>query len=250
MGDDGGPDFGDLGGLLFGYILYREMRDGRLDGDGILRAGCLLALIVGAVLGGGLLLIGLVASAQPYGSDLSPRRPPAPYATPRPAVVPPVTVPPTERPAPTSDPSAAGPSAAAPATSRPTPLPGIGTRVPAGDGWAVTVTRVERWRPGSYDEPGWRLLVVRLKVRLPAVDDGCVFPSSFWLQARSGRTYEAFEWPVWEPQLFECADYHRPTTAQGWVTFEVRDADARGLVLETCLPELFTCETPLRIRLR
>jgi hypothetical protein len=245
MNDDGGPDFGDLGGLLFGYILYREMRDGRLDGDGILRAGCLLVLVLGAVLGGGLLLIGLVASAQPYGSDFSPRRTPAPYATPRPAIVPPVTTRPTERPVTT-----AAPAPAAPSAPRPTPLPGIGTRVPAGDGWAVTVTKVERWRPRSYAEPGWRLLAVRVKVRMPAVDAGCAFPSSFWLEARNGRIYEAFEWPVREPQLFECSDYHRRTTAQGWVTFEVRDADAKGLVLETCLPELFSCEAPVRIRLR
>ena len=103
-----------------------------------------------------------------------------------------------------------------------------------------------RW----YDEPGWRLLTVRVKVNLPAVEYECAWESSFSLEARSGRTYEGFEWQDRrEPALFACADYHRPTTDAGWVTFEIRDADAKGLVLSVCLPSFSGCESPALIRL-
>ena len=85
---------------------------------------------------------------------------------------------------------------------------------------------------------------------MPAVDDGCGWGDSFWLLAKSGRTYEGWlDQVVREPELFACADYHRATTAAGWVTFEVRDADAKGLVLHACLPAYGSCETPAVIRL-
>ena len=249
--DDGGFDFGDLGALLFGFLVYREIRDGRLDPDPIIRAGCLLVLVVGAVLGGGLLLLGFLASAQPYGSDFAPRYTLAPYATQRPAIVAPATLRPTTRPTPvpTATPTPA-PTPKPTPTPRPTPLPGIGTRVALGGGWAVTVTKVERWRPAWYDEPGWRLLTVRVKVNLPAVEYECAWGSSFSLVAETGATYEGFEWQDRRaPELFACADYHRPTTDAGWVTFEVRDEDAKGLLLHACLPGFGWCEAPAVIRL-
>jgi len=66
-----------------------------------------------------------------------------------------------------------------------------------------------------------------------------------------GRAYQGrLDQQLREPQLFECADYHRPTMAAGWVTFEVRDADAKGLLLYTCLGTFGSCETPALIRLR
>jgi hypothetical protein len=114
----------------------------------------------------------------------------------------------------------------------------------------VTVTKVQRWRPSWYREPGWRLITAYVKVRMPAVDGGCVWGDMLWLEARSGRTYQGWlDQPLREPQLFACGDFHRATTAAGWVTFEIRDADAKGLVLEACMPELFSCETPATIRL-
>ena len=88
-----------------------------------------------------------------------------------------------------------------------------------------------------------------MKVNLPAVEYECAWESSFQLEARSGRTYEAFGLDRREPALFACADYHRPTTDGGWLTFEVRDADAKGLVLQACLPSFSGCESPLVIRL-
>jgi hypothetical protein len=247
MGDDNGHDPFDLGQLLFGYLVYREIRDGRLDGDAILRAGCLLVLLVGAVLGGGLLLIGAFAAPQ-YGGGYAPYETPFTYPTEQPAIVPPVSI----RPAPTVRPTPTPtPSPTPKPTPRPSPLPGIGTRVPAGDGWAVTVTKVQRWRPSWYREPGWRLITVYLKVRMPAVEYACAWGDAFWVEARSGRTYQGWlDQQVREPQLFACADYHRATTDTGWVTFEVRDADAKGLVLYACLPAYSWCETPAGIRLK
>ena len=243
MGDDNDPN--DLAGLLFGYLVYREIRDGRLDADSVIRAGCLVALVIGAVIGGGLLLVGAFATPQ-YGGGYVPVETLAPLATVRPAIVAPATARPTTRPTPVPMPT---PSPTP--TPKPTPLPWIGKRVPAGDGWAVTVTKVERWRPSWYDEPGWRLLTANVKVRLPAVDDGCAWGDSFWLEAKSGRTYQGWlDQVVREPELFACADYHRVTAAAGWVTFEVRDADAKGLVLSACLPAYSSCEAPAVIRLK
>lgn len=242
MGDDDGPDYGDLAGLLFGYLVYREIRDGRLDPDPLIRLGCLVGLAVGAVLGGILLLAGL--GAPRYDGGSIPYRTLAPVPTGLPAIVIPVTPAPTPR-------STPGPTPAATPTARPTPLPGIGTRVALGGGWAVTVTKVQRWRPAWYREPGWRLVTVHVKLRMPAVDFACAWGDGFWLEARSGRTYQG--WWDWQdgraPELSACADYHRPTTAQGWITFEVRDADAKGLVLTTCRPD-GPCDAPARIRLR
>lgn len=242
MGDDDGLDHGDLAGLLFGYLVYREIRDGRLDPEPLVRLGCLVGMVVAAGLGAILLLAGI--SAPRYDGAWVPPRTLAPLPTERPAIVVPVT----PRPAPTLRPT---PTPTPRPTPAPTPLPGIGTRVTAGDGWAITVTKVQRWRPSWYREPGWRLVTVHVKVRMPAVDTECVWGDMFWLEARSGRRYQGWlDQRLREPQLFDCADYHRPTTAQGWVTFEIRDTDAKGLILEACMPELFTCESPARIRLR
>jgi hypothetical protein len=247
MGDDDHDPF-DLGQLLFGYLVYREIREGRLDGDTILRAGCLLVLLVGAVLGGGLLLVGGLSTSHD-GGGAYPYETAAPHPTGRPAIVVPATPRPTVRPASTAKPT---PTPTAKPTPQPTPkpLPGIGNRVAAGEGWAVTVTRVQRWRPGWYDEPGWRLLTAYVKVRMPADDSRCAWGDSFWVEARNGRTYVGeVDWGLRDPSLHACADYHRPTTVSGWVTFEIRDADAKGLVLFACLPLFASCETPAAIRL-
>jgi hypothetical protein len=223
-------DHSDLGGLLFGYLVYREIRDGRLDAGGILRAGCIVTLVVGAVLGGVLLLAVALTPRFDPGSGIQ-------YGVPAaPAYIAPVELPPAATLRPTPEPTAVP-------TPKPTPLPGIGTRVVAGDGWAVTVTKVQRWRPGWYDEPGWRLITAYLKVRMPAAENECAWGDMFTLTARSGRTYQGFQdQQLREPQLFACSDYHRPTTVAGWVTFEVRDADAKGLVLTACPGDLFGCE--------
>ncbi len=239
----------DLGQLLFGYLVYREIRDGRLDGDAILRAGCLLFLLAGAVLGGGLLLVGAFATPQ-YGGGY-PYETPFTYPTQQPAFVPPATARPAAAPTPAARPTPTPTPAPTPKpTPKATPLPGIGRTVPAGDGWAVTVTKVARWRPGWYSEPGWRLITAYVRVRMPAVAYECAWGDTFWLEATSGRTYQGrLDQQVREPQLFACSDYHRRTTAAGWLTFEVLDVDARGLVLSTCLPACASCERPAVIRL-
>ena len=245
MGDDNDPF--DLGQLLFGYLVYREIRDGRLDADGIIRAGCLIVLLVGAVIGGGLLLAGAFATPQ-YGGGYVPVETAAPYPTQLPAIVALATPRPTVRPTPSAKPTPT-PTPTPKPTPKPSPVPVIGKRVVAGDGWAVTVTKVERWRPSWYREPGWRLLTAYVKVHMPAVDDGCAWGDTFWLEAKSGLTYQGWlDRVVREPELFACADYHRATTAAGWVTFEVRDADAKSLVLHACLPAYSSCETPVVIR--
>ena len=232
MDDD---DHSDLGALLFGYLVYREIRDGRLEAGDVFRAGCIVTLVVGAVLGGVILLA--VASMPRYqpATGLQYDLPTAP------GYLAPVVQPPEPR---TSVATSAGRLEPTPLpTPKPTPLPGIGTRVVAGHGWAVTVTKVQRWRPGWYDEPGWRLITAYLEVRMPAAENECAWGDMFTLTARSGRTYQGFQdQQLREPQLFACSDYHRPTTAAGLVTFEVRDADAKGLVLTACPGDLFGCE--------
>ena len=150
------------------------------------------------------------------------------------------------RPAATATPS---PTPAAP-TPKPKPLPGIGKKVAVGDGWWVRVDKVARWRPSWYREPGWRLVTAYVTVGMPAVEDGCAWGDMFFVTAPSGRTYQGFlDQRLREPQLFDCADYHRRTQAKGWVTFEVRDKDAKGLVLTSCVPEMFGCDDGPRIRL-
>jgi len=82
-----------------------------------------------------------------------------------------------------------------------------------------------------------------LHARNPAAEGGCVWGSAFWLQAGSGRTYQYFErLEHREPQLLACTDYHRVTTDSGWLTFEVRDADAEALVFHACVDTL--CDRP------
>jgi hypothetical protein len=73
-------------------------------------------------------------------------------------------------------------------------------------------------------------------------------PSGSW--RRAGAPTKA-GWTRWfgNRKLLACADYHRATTAAGWVTFEVRDADAKGLVLHACQPAFYSCERPAVVRL-
>ncbi len=85
MGDDDHDPF-DLGQLLFGYLVYREIRDGRLDADQVIRAGCLVILLIGAVLGGGALLVGTFAAPHDGGSYV-PFETPFTYPTEQPAFV-------------------------------------------------------------------------------------------------------------------------------------------------------------------
>ena len=87
------------------------------------------------------------------------------------------------------------------------------------------------------------------EIREGRLQDECAWGSSFQLEARSGRTYEAYGFDRREPALFACADYHRPTTDAGWLTFEIRDADAKGLLLLACLPWFSGCEAPAVIRI-
>jgi hypothetical protein len=65
-GDDRhhGPDQSDLMAALFGYMLYREMREGRLDPDEVWRAGCGLVAIAGAI---GLVLLAIAGLMSPQG---------------------------------------------------------------------------------------------------------------------------------------------------------------------------------------
>jgi hypothetical protein len=112
------------------------------------------------------------------------------------------------------------------------------------------VDKVQRWRPSWYHEPGWRLISAYVTVGMPAAELVCAFPDMFFVTARSGRVYTGWAESGRDPQLFDCADYHRRTQAKGWVTFEVRDKDAAGLVLTSCVPESFGCDDGPRIRLK
>jgi hypothetical protein len=249
FGNDGGGDGGDdngfgLGQLLFGLWMWREIDAGRIDPGCIFKT---LGLIV-LVLGGGFLVLLAIASASVprYGGSLDYSTPYA-WPTEAPAAVPAWTPRPTRTPAATATPS---PTPAASPTPKPKPLPGIGKKVAANDGWWVRVDKVARWRPSWYREPGWRLVTAYVTVGMPAVEDGCAWGDMFFVTAPSGREYQGFlDQRLREPQLFDCADYHRRTQAKGWVTFEVRDKDAKGLVLTSCVPEMFGCLDGPRIRL-
>ena len=241
--DDGGDDNGlGLGELLFGLWLWRELDSGRIDAGCIFRALGLIVLVLG---GGFLLLLAIVgASAPRYDGSLH-YGTPYEWPTEVPAYVAPVWTP---EPARTPEP-AATPSPTPAATPKPTPLPRIGDKVAAGDGWWVRVDKVGRWRPSWYREPGWRLVTAYVTVGMPAVEDGCAWGDMFFVTAPSRRIYTGWTEGDREPHLFECTDYHRRTQARGWVTFEVRDKDAKGLVLTSCVPEMFGCDDGPRIRL-
>ena len=114
------------------------------------------------------------------------------------------------------------------ATPKPTPVPRIGAEVPAGAGWWVRVDKVERWRPSWYHERGWRLISAHITVGMPADEYQCAWSDMFIVTAPSGREYTGWQDSGREPRLFECGDYHRRTQGKGWVTFEVRDKDARA----------------------
>jgi hypothetical protein len=245
MNDKGhGPDSNDLFGLLFGYIVYREIRDGRLDPDDVFRAGCVVTLIAAAGLGLLLLVAGSMTTSGPGTSyDWPLRTAPAVVAPFRTVTPRPVPVVPTMRPSPTPSP-----------TPTPTPMPGVGERVDWGDGWAITVTKVERWKPSWYRQPGWRLITAKLKVGMPGAELDCLYGWMFRLKTQGERTYEG--WGRYEPgrsrtpYLGACSDYHRPTTGSGWVTFEIRDEDRKGLVLSVCPEDSFgSCDDPVRIQL-
>ncbi len=132
---------------------------------------------------------------------------------------------------------------------KPTPIPGIGRKVDAGDGWWVRVDKVRRWKPSWYRQPGWRLVTAYVTVRMPASDGICVLGNDVRLTARSGNQYWGWIENTREPTLYACPDYHRRTTAKGWLTFEVRDKDAKGLVLRVCPDIVGPCERPAMIRI-
>ena len=245
MGDDD-DDQSDLAGLLFGYLIYREIREGRLDGDGILRAGCLLVLLVGALLGGGLLIVGGLSTPQYRGGTVPVRdRGPGPdraagdrragdWRTDR------STCALREPDAETHVDSEADAEAApgnrqarrrrrrlgghrhGSAAVAPQLVPRAGLEARHGVREGPDAGRSDRVRLG-------RLLLARGEERAHVRG-----PDGFGPR---------------DPSLFACADYHRPTTAAGWVTFEIRDADAKGLVLFACLPAFASCEKPAQIRL-
>lgn len=219
--DDHGPDWNDYASLLFGYLVYREVRDGRLDLERVTVAGCRLLAII--LLVGGAFAVLLWLPSLFYGGGRGAlvvptgTLRPTPTATVRPTPTPMAT--PTPRPTPTPTPT-------------PIPVAKIGQTVMTDDGWAIRVRKVERWRPSWYDEPGWRLITVYVTVGMPAAEDGCIFPDSFYVEATDGETYQGWiDFQHRMPHLFECTDYHRPTTTNGWVTFEVRDKHAKGLLL-------------------
>jgi len=239
-GGDGGHDdrgFG-LGQLLFGLWLWRELDSGRLDAGQVFRALFLIAAVIG---GGVLVLLAIVGATMPrYDGSVGL---PAPYAWPTeaPALAPAWTPGPASTPAPTATPSP---------TPKPTPLPGIGRKVAAGAGWWVRVDKVGRWRPSWYHQPGWRLITAYITVGMPAVEYECAWGDMFFVTAPGGREYQGFlDQRLREPRLFGCTDYHRRTQVKGWVTFEVRDKDAKGLVLMSCVPEMLGCIDGPRIRL-
>ena len=247
FGNDGGGDGGDdngfgLGQLLFGLWLWREIDAGRIDPGCIFKTLGLIVLVLG---GGFLVLLAIAGASVPrYGGSFDYSTPYA-WPTEAPAFVPAWT----PRQAPTSAPTAT-PSPTPAATPKPKPLPGIGKKVAAEDGWWVRVDKVGRWRPSWYHEPGWRLVTAYVTVGMPAVEYACAWGDMFFVTAPSGRTYQGFlDQRLREPQLFACSDYHRRTQAKGWVTFEVRDKDAKGLVLTSCVPEMFGCTDGPRIRL-
>ena len=222
------------------------MQSGRIDAGCIFRAVALIALVLG---GGFLLLVAIGSMVAPrYEGTIDPWSPAPTYL---PAVVPPdSTQAPTLtfQPSPTPTPRPT-PTPAPAATPKPKPLPRIGDKVSSGDGWWVRVDKVERWRPSWYREPGWRLISAYVTVGMPAVENEFVWGDMFFVTAPSGREYQGGLVDGREPRLFAWSDYHRPTQAKGWVTFEVRDKDAAGLVLTSCVPELFGCDDGPRIRL-
>jgi len=243
FGNDGGHDDHDgfgLGQLLFGLWLWRELDSGRLDAGGVFKA----LFVIAAVLGGGfLLLLAIIGATMPRYDGAVDLDAPYPFTTDLPAYVPVTTPRPTRATVPTAMPSPAP-------TRKPPAIPGIGKRVAAGDGWTVKADKVQRWKPSWYHEPGWRLVTVHLVIGMPATDDGCAWGDMFSLTARSGREYQGWlDQTNREPELFACTDYHRTTTAKGWVTFEVRDKDAKGLVMSFCPDVLGFCEQPARIRI-
>ena len=239
-GGDGGHDHDgfSFGQALFALWLWRELDSGRIDGGQVFKA---IAVIFLVIAGGGLLLLVIASASMPrYDSSLDPYATSA-WPTEAPAYAPAWTPRPTRTPAPTATPTP---------TPKPTPIPGIGKKVAAGDGWFVTVTKVERWKPSWYKEPGWRLITARVTVGMPAVDFDCAWSDMFSVTAPSGREYRAWIEGNREPALFACSDYHRRTTDKGWVTFEVRDADAKGLVLTFCMSSVLGCDDAPRIRLK
>ena len=226
--------------------MWRELESGRLDAGSVFKT----LFVIAAVLGGGfLLLLMVVGATMPrYDGSLDPYTPYV-WPTEAPAYAPAWTSRPTWTPAPTASPSPASPSPTPKPTPKPTPIPGVGKKVAAGDGWTVTVTKVQRWKPSWYHEPGWRLITAYVTVGMPAVDFECAWSDMFSVTAPGGREYRAWIEENREPALFACSDYHRRTTDKGWVTFEVRDADAKGLVLAFCMSSVFDCDAPPRIRL-
>lgn len=235
--DDGHHDHNgfSVGQLLVGLYLWREMEAGRLSPGDIFKT----LFVIAAVIGGGFLLLLVIAGASvaPYGGSVGAGYPYIP-ATNAPVYLPAWTPKPVWTAVPTFSPA-----------PPPTPIPGIGTRVAAGGEWTVTVDKVQRWKPSWYRQPGWQLITVYVTVRM-AADDNCVWGDMFSVTAPGGTDYQGWlDQTLREPSIFECADYHRPTTAKGWVTFEVRNEDAKGLLMTACLPEMFSCDDPAVIRI-
>lgn len=235
-----GDDDGDFGQTLFALMVWRELERGNIT------PGCIFRFFgIGlAIAGAGLLLIALIGSpATPRDVSAPWSQSPAPYVTAAPVarVTPPPAPGPTQRPA-TLPPVLATPSSPVGPTPAATPQSvAVGVLAATSDGWQVRVDKVQRWRPSWYHEPGWRLVTIYVSVRMPMLE-GCAFSDMFTLIASSGQTYSAWTYPERQPSLFACSDYHRVTWAKAWLTFEVRDADAKGLRMLACVPEMISCE--------
>ncbi len=247
----------NLGQVLFALFLWREIDAGRIDPDRLFRAGCSLVLLIGGLLLGGAVLLGVFSPSQyggyvpgqpPFATEVPgfvgvPSATPALQATPMPTATP--TAKATPRPKATPKPK---PTPKPTAKPTPRPLPETGTRVSLGSGWAVTVVKVERWRPSWYATSGSRLVTVYLAVAMPDDLSGCASSADFELETGSGASTYAYLDQQRQPELVGCSGLG-PTPAEGWATFEI-PAGATGLVLTTCLPDIARCERMTRIRLQ
>ncbi len=236
----------NLGSFLFAMYIWREMEAGRLTAGDIFKVLFWLA----AIAGGGLLVIWIwVGLSTPRYNGLG--YPSGPGLESPGGFVPGLTLAPVWTPRQTAAtwPSTA-PTAVPTPTPKPTPAPHIGTRVAMGGGWTVQVVKVGRWAPSWYHEPGWHLITVYVKVWMPEESViACVWGNSYSVTAPGGNQYTGYEALGREPSLFACVDYHRPTTATGWLTFEVRDRDAKGLMLDVCAWDADVCGAPNGIKI-
>ena len=232
-GGDGGDDHGfGLGQLLFGLWLWRELDSGRIDAGGIFK----VLFLVAAVIGGGFLVLLAIAGASvpQYAGSLDYATPYA-WPTEAPAFVPAWTPQADIDAHSHRDPVAHAEGETAPRHRQ--EGPGRGRLVGAGrQGRALAALVVPRARlaPGHrvhhrrHAGRGGRLRLGRHVLR-----HGPERALVHRLAGGRSRTRISSTAPTTTAG----------TQAKGWVTFEVRDKDAKGLVLTSCVPEMFGCTT-------